>query len=151
MWEPRLLTTLWASMACYRVSFTFFTYENKPWPLLIIKDNYLRVGLPSKHTDNRNKSWTKDCKSSRSGINCSDYRSILSVVRVQTEFRNWSHAIKQKEREEAGAVVFKVLSQHTPAGTDENNPVWLRNGTFRLKIKRVATLTVVVLLSQNFS
>jgi hypothetical protein len=27
MWEPRLLTNLWASMACYRDSFTFiFTY-----------------------------------------------------------------------------------------------------------------------------
>jgi hypothetical protein len=59
--------------------------------------------------------------------------------------------MKQKEREEVGAVLFKVLSQHLPAGTDENNPVWFRNGTFRLKIKRVATLTVAVLLSQNFS
>jgi hypothetical protein len=26
MWEPRRLTTLWAFMACYRDSFTFFTY-----------------------------------------------------------------------------------------------------------------------------
>jgi hypothetical protein len=25
MWEPRCLTTLWASTACYRESFTFFT------------------------------------------------------------------------------------------------------------------------------
>jgi hypothetical protein len=28
MWEPRRLTTLWASTACYRDSFTFFTYVN---------------------------------------------------------------------------------------------------------------------------
>jgi hypothetical protein len=27
MWEPRRLTTLWAFMACYRDSFTFFLYE----------------------------------------------------------------------------------------------------------------------------
>jgi hypothetical protein len=26
MWEPRRLTTLWASMACYRDSFTFFMH-----------------------------------------------------------------------------------------------------------------------------
>jgi hypothetical protein len=26
MWEPRRLTTLWAFMACYRDSFTFFTF-----------------------------------------------------------------------------------------------------------------------------
>jgi hypothetical protein len=26
MWEPRRLTTLWASMACYRDSFTFFFF-----------------------------------------------------------------------------------------------------------------------------
>jgi hypothetical protein len=26
MWEPRRLTTLWASTACYRDSFTFFFY-----------------------------------------------------------------------------------------------------------------------------
>jgi hypothetical protein len=25
MWEPRRLTTIWASTACYRDSFTFFT------------------------------------------------------------------------------------------------------------------------------
>jgi hypothetical protein len=25
MWEPRRLTTLWASTACYRDSFTFFS------------------------------------------------------------------------------------------------------------------------------
>jgi hypothetical protein len=27
MWEPRRLTTLWASTACYRDSFTFFTLQ----------------------------------------------------------------------------------------------------------------------------
>jgi hypothetical protein len=27
MWEPRRLTTLWASTACYRDSFTFFFYK----------------------------------------------------------------------------------------------------------------------------
>jgi hypothetical protein len=26
MWEPQRLTTLWASMACYRDSFTFFLF-----------------------------------------------------------------------------------------------------------------------------
>jgi hypothetical protein len=26
MWEPRRLTTLWASMACYRDTFPFFIY-----------------------------------------------------------------------------------------------------------------------------
>jgi hypothetical protein len=26
MWEPRRLTTLWAFKACYRDSFTFFTF-----------------------------------------------------------------------------------------------------------------------------
>jgi hypothetical protein len=26
MWEPRRLTNLWASTACYRDSFTFFFY-----------------------------------------------------------------------------------------------------------------------------
>jgi hypothetical protein len=26
MWDPQLLTTLWASMACYRDSFTFITF-----------------------------------------------------------------------------------------------------------------------------
>jgi hypothetical protein len=26
MWEPRRLTTVWASMACYRDSFTFYLY-----------------------------------------------------------------------------------------------------------------------------
>jgi hypothetical protein len=27
MWEPRRVTTLWASTACYRVSFTFYLYS----------------------------------------------------------------------------------------------------------------------------
>jgi hypothetical protein len=27
MWEPRRLTTLWASTACYKDSFTFIVYE----------------------------------------------------------------------------------------------------------------------------
>jgi hypothetical protein len=27
MWEPRRLTTLWASTACYRDSLTFFTLK----------------------------------------------------------------------------------------------------------------------------
>jgi hypothetical protein len=26
MWDPRLLATLWVSSACYRDSFTFFTF-----------------------------------------------------------------------------------------------------------------------------
>jgi hypothetical protein len=30
MWEPRRLTTLWASTVCYRVSFTFYPEEKKP-------------------------------------------------------------------------------------------------------------------------
>jgi hypothetical protein len=29
MWEPRRLTTLWAAMACYRDSFTFFSSTRK--------------------------------------------------------------------------------------------------------------------------
>jgi hypothetical protein len=29
MWEPRRLTTLWASTACYRDSFTFYLISNK--------------------------------------------------------------------------------------------------------------------------
>jgi hypothetical protein len=28
MWEPRLLTTVWAFMACYRGGFNFFSYED---------------------------------------------------------------------------------------------------------------------------
>jgi hypothetical protein len=36
MWEPRRLTTLWASTACYRDSFTFTTLS--PWE-----------GLPDTH------------------------------------------------------------------------------------------------------
>jgi hypothetical protein len=29
MWEPRRLTTLWASMACYGHSFTFLPYQGQ--------------------------------------------------------------------------------------------------------------------------
>jgi hypothetical protein len=29
IWEPRRLTTLWASTACYRDKFTFFPYAKK--------------------------------------------------------------------------------------------------------------------------
>jgi hypothetical protein len=29
MWEPQCLTTLWASMACYRDSFTFYLYSDR--------------------------------------------------------------------------------------------------------------------------
>jgi hypothetical protein len=57
----------------------------------------------------------------------------------------------QKDTAEAEAVYFKALSQHLPEGTDENNPAWFRNGTFRLKNKHVTTLSLVVLLSQNFN
>jgi hypothetical protein len=33
IWQPRHLTTLWASMACYRETFTFFflTYNTETW------------------------------------------------------------------------------------------------------------------------
>jgi hypothetical protein len=30
MWEPRRLSTFWASMACYRDSFTFYHYSLVP-------------------------------------------------------------------------------------------------------------------------
>jgi hypothetical protein len=33
MWEPRNLTTQWASTACYRNSFTFFTSMNSTFQL----------------------------------------------------------------------------------------------------------------------
>jgi hypothetical protein len=29
MWDPRLVTTIWASTACYRDSFTFFIFYRK--------------------------------------------------------------------------------------------------------------------------
>jgi hypothetical protein len=32
MWEPRRLTTLWAFMACYKGSFTFFFFSSLPPP-----------------------------------------------------------------------------------------------------------------------
>jgi hypothetical protein len=31
MWEPRYLTILWATMACYRDSFTFFPHAYASW------------------------------------------------------------------------------------------------------------------------
>jgi hypothetical protein len=64
MWEPRRLTTLWASTACYRHSFTFYLYKNPPLvsilsqmnpvyiSILFIQDlsfvlsSHLRLGLP---------------------------------------------------------------------------------------------------------
>jgi hypothetical protein len=36
MWEPRRLTALWASTACYRDSFTFFTFISLSVPSLAI-------------------------------------------------------------------------------------------------------------------
>jgi hypothetical protein len=33
MWEPRRLTTLWASTACYRDSFTLYTPPSEPFRL----------------------------------------------------------------------------------------------------------------------
>jgi hypothetical protein len=33
MWEPQHLTTLWASKACYKDTFTFFTFNHRDYLL----------------------------------------------------------------------------------------------------------------------
>jgi hypothetical protein len=38
MWEPRRLTTLWASTACYRDGFTFTLFFALPFRILRTKD-----------------------------------------------------------------------------------------------------------------
>jgi hypothetical protein len=46
MWEPRRLTTLWASTACYRDSFTFLPYfENVGAPSLSDVGRYVVVRM----------------------------------------------------------------------------------------------------------
>jgi hypothetical protein len=50
MWQPRRLTTLWASTACYRESFTF--YGQLYLYLYITRDNYRsRWGKKRKRRD----------------------------------------------------------------------------------------------------
>jgi hypothetical protein len=39
MWEPRRLTTLWASTACYRDSFTFYLHIFYFYNIIIV-ENY---------------------------------------------------------------------------------------------------------------
>jgi hypothetical protein len=46
MWEPQRLTTLWASMACYRDSFTF-AYQHIPAHSTLYKSVIEKVSLKS--------------------------------------------------------------------------------------------------------
>jgi hypothetical protein len=46
MWEPQRLTTLWASTACYRVTFTFYAVE-------YFKLNQQKTGINIKGYGNR--------------------------------------------------------------------------------------------------
>jgi hypothetical protein len=52
MWELRRLTTLWASMACYRDSFTFLPYEINF--LVNLFHTLLHMALKSKNKSKKN-------------------------------------------------------------------------------------------------
>jgi hypothetical protein len=52
MWEPRHLTTLWAFAACYKDSFTFFTFTN----VRLERVNLLSM-FPSEVTDTNSYNW----------------------------------------------------------------------------------------------
>jgi hypothetical protein len=55
MWEPRRLTALWASTACYRDSFTFFTFtgRNLPFYLFYI---FIKFAFGQNSNNNNNNS-----------------------------------------------------------------------------------------------
>jgi hypothetical protein len=54
MWEPRRLTTLWAFMACYRDSFTFFLF-NKTDKIQLFANKSVHSYLSTSDNPRRNK------------------------------------------------------------------------------------------------
>jgi hypothetical protein len=62
MWEPRRLTTLWASTACYRDSFTFFPLYNVIRGRNIVGQCRVKQGFRILQVNNfqRDRCWTKE-------------------------------------------------------------------------------------------